>query len=274
MIPDRLTADNSEKYKASIRLWPDGLSFWGYIPAEKDSFFMESFRFDHTISAVESLKNIIFNHPCFSYIYQSFHVICVSGKYAMTSDHVFVEEEKERFFFFCHPKDKSLKTLVQPIKTLNATILFGIDKDIYAFLLRSLSSPQFIYSLSPLLVAWQKKSRQVHPKLMHVVIHQDSIDVLCVEQGNLLFVNSFQYHANNVHDVIYYIMYICKQTGFNQLEDYLTISGNKDRCLKILSVINKYVKQTVYLSAQLNDYQVALDDELTLDMIALMECGV
>ena len=274
MIPDKLTADNSEKYKVSIRLMPDGLSFWGYIPSEKDSFFIEVFLYDQTISAVESLKNIIFNHPAFSFIYQSFYVICVSGKYTMASDHVFIEKEKERFFFFCHQNDKSLKTLVQPVKTLNASILFGIDKEMYAFLLRSLSNPQFIYSLSPLLVAWQKKSLLVYPKLMHVVLHKNSIDVLCVEQGSLLFVNSFYYDNSNTNDVIYYIMYICKQTGFNQLDDYLTISGNHDLCRKILSIIDKYVKQTLYLPPTLHGYLVAYDQELTLDMIALVECGV
>jgi len=274
MIPDKLTADNSEKYKVSIRLMPDGISFWGYIPSEKDSFFMETFHYDHTSPTVESLKNIIFNHPAFSYIYQSFYVICVSGKYTMASDHVFVEKEKERFFFFCHPKDKTLKTLVQPVKELNASILFGIEKEIYAFLQRSLSNPQFIYSLSPLLVAWYKKSLHIFPKLMHVVLNKASIDVLCVEQGNLLFVNSFYYDNNNTNDIIYYIMYICKQTGFNQLEDYLTISGNNEDCRKVLSIIDKYVKQTVYLPSTLHGYQVAYDQELTLDMIALVECGV
>ena len=273
MIPDKLTTDNSEKYKVSIRLMPDGLSFWGYIPGEKDSFFMETFRYGQTMPAVESLKNIIFNQPCFSYVYQSFQVICVSGKYTMASDHVFIEKEKERFFFFCHPKDKTLKILIQPVKALNASILFGIDKEIYAFLLRTLSNPQFIYSLSPLLVAWHKKSLQVYPKLMHVVIHEDSIDVLCVEQGSLLFVNSF-HNDSTTNDIVYYIMYTCKQTGFNQFNDYLTISGNKDQCRSILSVVNKYVKNTVYLPATLNNYQVALDLDLTLDMIALVECGV
>ena len=274
MIPDKLTADNSEKYKVSIRLMPDGLSFWGYIPSEKDSFFIETFHYDLTLSTIESLKSIIFEHPGFSYVYQSLYVICVSEKYTMTSDHVFIEKEKERFFFFCHPKDKSLKTLVQSVKELNASILFGIDKEIYAFLLRTLSNPQFIYSLSPLLVAWYKKSLLIYPKLMHVVIHKDSIDVFCVEQGNLLFVNSFYYDNNNTNDIIYYIMYICKQTGFSQLQDYLTISGNHDRCRKVLSVVEKYVKQTVYLPPTLYGYQVAIDQELTLDMIALVECGI
>ena len=272
MIPDKLSADFSENYKVSIRLMPDGLSFSGYIPAEKDSFFMETFLYKPDIPVADSLQSVFFTNPCFSYPYQSCYVVDTIAKYTMVADPVFVEKEKERLFFFCHPKDKSLKVLVQPIKVLSASILFGVDKEIYAFLLRSLVNPQFIHSLSPLIIAWINKSRLVFPKLMHVVVHENTIDVLCVEHGELLFVNSYSYE--NFNDVIYYIMYICKQTGFNQLEDHLTISGKKTICLSVLSVINKYVKKTDYLHPQLNNYQVDEGQNLTLDMIALLECGL
>lgn len=272
MIPEKLTADNSENYKVSIRLMSDGLSFWGFIPSEKDSFFIETFLFDPDAAAVDSLKNIIFTHPCFSFVYHSFHVIIASGNYTVASEYVFIEKEKDRLFFFCHPKDKSLKTLVQPINALNASILFSIDKEFYAFLLRSLMNPRFIHTLSPLLIAWHKKSLMIYPKLMHVVINDFTMDVLCFEHGDLLFLNSFSFDNHN--DIIYYIMYICKQTGINQLEDYITISGNKTFCQPVLSVIKKYVKQADYLRPKLNDYQVALDQELSLDMIALIECGL
>jgi hypothetical protein len=190
----------------------------------------------------------------------------------MAPDHVFIEKEKDSLFDFCYPKDPSLKTLVQPVKALNASILFGVDKEVFAFLMRSLVNPQFIHSLSPLLITWQKKSLFVFPKLMHVVIHQSTMDVLCMEQGNLLFVNS--YNFENSHDIVYYIMYICKQTGFNQLEDQLTVSGYEDLCRTVLSVINKYVKKTDYLQQSDSDYQTTSERDHAFDTIALMECGL
>ena len=272
MIPVKLTADISNKYKVSIRLSPDGLSFWGYIPSEKDSFFMQAFPFDYDFPTVESLKNIVFNNPCFSFIYHSFHVICVGAKFTLTPDPVYVEKEKDRLFDYCFPHDPSLKTLVQPIQALNASIMFGIDKDVFAFLMRSLTNPLIIHSLSPLLTSWQKKSILVFPKLMLVDIRQNAMDVLCFEQGNLLFANSYNYDTGN--DIIYYILYICKQTSFNQLEDCLTISGVGDLCRNVLPVISKYVRKTDYLQQQITDYQVASDIEPTLDMITLMECGL
>ena len=272
MIPDKLTAEHSENYKVSIRLMPDGLSFWGYNPSEKDSFFMETFPFDDDLTTVDAIKQIVCKHDCITFAYQSFHVACVSEKFTLASDHVFIENEKERLFDFCFPRDESLKTLAQPVKSLNARILFGIDKEVFAFLLRSLASPQFIHALSPLLVAWHKKSLTVYPKMMHVAIHSHTMDVLCVEQGNLLFANSYQYEGS--HDIVYYVMYICKQAGFNQLEDHLTVSGNPSVCRTVLSVFGKYVAKVDYLQQQIVDYKVEALHAPTLDMIALMECGL
>ena len=271
MIPDKLTADYSENYEVSIRLMPDGFSFWGYIPAEKDSFFKETFFFDHELPVVDALKRIIFENPCFSYTYRSFHVICVSEKYTLAADHVFVEQQKERLFAFCHQADRSLKVIAQPVNALNTFILFGIDEEVYAFLMRSLVNPVFVHSLSLLLLAGHKRSVAVSRKLMHVAIHKSTIDVLCIEHGDLLFLNSYGYDTGS--DILYYIMYICKQTGFNQLDDYLTISGNQARCQPVLSIVNKYIKQVDYMQPALAGYQVTLTDEPPLDVIALIECG-
>ena len=272
MIPDKLTADLSEKYKVSIRLMPDGLSFCGYIPSEKDSLFIEFFPFDDELTMPDALKSIIFNHSCFSFHYQSCHIICVGGKYTIVPDHVFVEKEKDVLFDFCFPHDPSLKTLVQQVDALNASILFAIDNNVYAFLLRSLINPQFIHSISTLLITWHKKSLLMYHKLMHVDMHHNTMDVLCLEQGNLLYANSFRFENSN--DIVYYIMYICKQTGFNQLDDYITISGKQSLCRPVLSVISKYVKKTNFFQQQLNNYQTTAALEETPDVMALVECGL
>ena len=272
MIPDRLTADQSEKYIVSIRFVPDGLSFWGYIPGEKDSFFLETFCFNPELPTVEALKMIFFANPVFSLPYHTFYIISVSGNYTLVPGAVLIETEKNRLYEFCFPKDKSARILTQSIPSLEMMLLYSMDRDIYAFLLRSLTNTQFIHSLSPLLVAWYNRSLAVYPKLMHVEVHTDSIDVLCFNQGELLFVNSYRY--DNEHDIVYFILYIWKQTGLNQLEDYLTIGGYKPYSQKVLSIVGKYVQRTLFLKPVIKDYQVAIDQDVTLDMIALIESGV
>lgn len=272
-VPNTLTADNSEKYEVSIRLWPGGLSFSGYIPSDRDSFFIETISFDDNMSMAQSLKNIFFDNQCFSYIYRSLYVICVSGKYTLVPDNVFSDKNKDLLFSFCYYQDDGdMKVLAQPLKKLHSSLLFDIDSDVYEFLVRSLVNPQFIHSLSPLLALWKKKSLTYYPKQIYVFIHDHMLDIVCFEHGEILFINSFDYNTEN--DIIYYVMYACKQLNVNQLEDYFSFCGDKSDCLSVMSVIGEYIGQMDYLSPKMENYMVAVDQDVYMDVLTLTECGL
>lgn len=272
-VPNTLTADNSEKYEVSIRLWPGGLSFSGCIPSEKDSFFTETALFDDDMLIAQSLKGIFFDNPCFSYVYKSLYVICVSGRYTFVPDNVFLEKEKDRLFLFCHHRNgEEMKVLAQPLKKLSLSLLFDVNADVYEFLMRSLVNPCFIHCLSPLLTAWQKESLVCYPKQVYIFIHEELLDIVCFERGEMLFANSFAYETQN--DVIYYIVYVCRQLGINQLEDCLHFCGNKGDCYPIMSEVKKYIGQVDYLLPKMKDYIVAVDQDVYMDVLTLTECGL
>ena len=271
-VPDTLTVDNSERYKVSIRLWPGGLSFSGYIPMEKDSFFAEEVLFDSGVPVVQSLKGVFFENHSFSYSYKSFHVICASEKYTLVPDSVFSEKDKELLFSFCHKADKTKKILVQPIKGLNASLLFGVEHEVYEFLMRSLINPQFIHSLSPMIVSWQKNSFTCYPKQVYVIVRTDTFDVVCFERGELLFANTFDCETDK--DIVYYIMYVCRQLGINQLEDCIKFCGNDTKCRSVMSVVGKYIKQIEYFTPDVKNYQILSNKNASMDVVTLMECGL
>jgi len=271
-VPDTLTADNSEKYEVSIRLWPGGLSFSGYIPLTKNSFFNENVLFDGDSTIAQSLKNTFFDNQCFSYSYRSFYVIYASEKYTLVPENVFSEKDKSLLFSFCHKKEELGKILVQPLNSLQSMLLYDVDSDAYEFLSRSLSNPRFIHSLSPLLLSWQKKSLISYPKQIHVFIHGETLDIVCFERGEMLFVNSFDY--SNENDIVYFITYTCKQLDVNQLEDSVFFCGDKAKCLSAMSVVKKYIRQVNYLPPQTSNYTDATDMYISLDVVTLMECAL
>ena len=269
-VPDTLTVDNSEKYKVSIRLWPDGLSFSGYIPSEKNSFFTETIFFDDGMDIVRSLKNVFFENPCLSYIYKSYYIIFISGKYTLVPDDVFSEKSSDLLFSFCHEKDETGKVLIQPVDELNLSLLYEVNSDIFEFFVRSIVNPQFIHCLSPLLISWQKNSFACYPKQVYVYIHENILDIICFERGEVLFANSFNYEKDN--DIIYYIMYACKQTGVNQLEDNLYFCGDIEGCQSAISIIKKYISKADYLPPKMDNYSIATDKNVFIDVTALTEC--
>jgi hypothetical protein len=271
-VPDTLTIDNSEKYEVSIRLWPDGLSFSGYIPFEKDSFFTETILFAGDMNFSQSLKNIFFENPCFSYIYKSFDIIFISGKYTLAPNDVYSEKHNDLIFSICHRKGEAGKILIQPVDNLNFSLLYEVDNDAYEFLTRSIINPRFIHYLYPLLISWQTNSFTCYPKQIYAYIHDNILDVVCLESGELLFVNSFDYEKDN--DIVYYIMYACRHIGVNQLEDSLHFCGDKELCHSVMSVIKSYIGHADYLSPKMTNYSFASDKDVFIDALTLTECAL
>ena len=271
-VPDTLTVDNSEKYEVSIRLWPGGLSFSGYIPQEKDSFFSDEVIFDSDLPMSLSLKNTFFDNQCLSYLYRSLYVIYASEKYTLVPENVFSEKDKSLLFSLCHQQDKIGKILVQQLSNLQSFMLFNVDNDSYEFLMRSLVNPRFVHSFSPLLLVWQKMSLTSYPKQVHAFVHDNLMDIACFERGEMLFVNSF--NCDNDNDIVYYIMYACRQLDINQLEDSIHFCGDEAKCLSTMSVIGKYIKLTDYMPSRMKNYTVADDKDVYMDVVTLIECAL
>ncbi|MDR1723415.1 MAG: DUF3822 family protein [Tannerella sp.] len=271
-VPIALTADNSENYDVSIRLWSGGLSFSGCRISDRDDFFSGDVVFGNDISVVQSIKDIYFDNQCFSYSYNKLYVTCVSDRYTLVPDVIYSEKDKELLFSYCHKDDKGLKIIVQHIEKLNSWLLFGIDLKAYEFLVRSLVNPSFIHALSPLLILWQEKSFQDYPKQMYVVINDGFFDILCFERGDILFVNSFRFETDN--DILYFILYVCKQLGFNQLDDVIHFVGDKLKCNSVMSVVKDYIGRLDCFDAKSLNQKMPLDVNPGIDTVALLKCGL
>jgi hypothetical protein len=66
------------------------------------------------------------------------------------------------------------------------------------------------------------------------------MDAACYDKGSLLFLNSFD--IEDIADILYYILYIWKQTGIDQLEDQLLLSATPPVYQQLKEILQKYVQ--------------------------------
>lgn len=269
-IPDTLTADNSGKYIMSIRLRSDGFSFSGYSTSENDSFFYRNVEFDRAKSYVSSLKEFFFEHEFLTYSYKQTNLVCVTPQYTMLPEEVFQEKQKAELlsFSFSSPEGRCLSNL---LARESAEVVFGIDEEVYEFCSRSLINPSFIHHITPQLALWKQQSRKMIPRQLYVVLHRKIMDVVCYSQGTLLFVNSFEYEKTD--DILYYILYVWKQTGMDQEKDQLHIYGGASLRNALTATLRNYIQ---YIGpAEIPSDAYLLGSEIVhapLDLIALSVC--
>jgi hypothetical protein len=240
VLPEALTADRSGKYKVSIRLWPDGLSFAGCIPAEKESFFYKEIGLVRTGSYVQALKEAFFAHPFFAYPYKWTYVVCANCPYTLVPDNVFVEKQKDQLMAFTFTLPEA-KTLHESLDGLDAKILFGIQAEVYEFCTRSLIRPQYTHAITPLLTQWWQQNQGCYATQLYVALHEDTMDAACYKKGVLRFVNSFVFEC--VTDIVYYILYVWQQMGMEQENDQLLLLAPQAMYLKVKEILQNYVAQ-------------------------------
>lgn len=270
-LPERLTAEQSEKYIVSIRLAPGGFSFSGYNPEEAGSAFYRFVPNGKPQSDLRALEEFFFANECLSWKYKKTYLLTPDAPYTLVPDAYYDEKRKDAFLSFNYT-DASGHVLVNRLKPAGAVLLYALPDDVYEFCSRSFLKPEFLHATTVLLTRWQKQGQHALYKELYAVVGERSLQVACLApQGKLLFSNRFEAHS--VQDCLYYLLYIWKQNGLDQLKDRLYYQGEPSRCEELRQLLGAYVK---YVSAIPLPSEVYLrGDALSgapLDLIYLSVC--
>lgn len=269
-LPDKLTVDNSANYIMSIRLRSGGLSFSAHDPSAPPSFFYRTVEFDRSKPYVSSLQEVLFEHDFFSYVYKQIRVIEVSSHYTLVPDAYFLEKQKAELLSFAFSAPEG-RVLHNPLQEEPAEVVFGINEEVYEFCSRSLLNPKFIHHITPQLRLWKKQSLTLLPKQMYVVLHPKMMDVACYAQGKLLFANSFDLERPD--DILYYLLYIWKQTGMDQQKDQLKMGGDPALRASLTQTLRTYLQYIDLLEIPSEAYLWGAEvAQAPLDLIALSIC--
>ena len=264
-VPDTLTAVNSGKYIVSIRLWSDGFSFAGIIPEEKNSLFYSETELNRTKPYVQVIKDILFAHPFFTFSYKRTYVICANRQFTLIPENVFVEKQKEQLMSFVFSSPET-KTVYKKLEELDSTILYGIQQEVYDFLSHTLINPIFTHAISSQLVQWKNQSLIQYSKQLFVALHEDTMDTACFYRDTLLFINSFQ--IDTTADILYYILYIWKQTDMDQQKDKLILFANTQIYQTLKETLQTYLLQIEFIQHCQTDTGLIVPSDIT----ALFQC--
>ncbi|MDR2469054.1 MAG: DUF3822 family protein, partial [Tannerella sp.] len=243
---------------------PGGLSFAGHIPSEKDSFFYAETSFDRVRPYVQVLKETFSEHAFFAYPYRQTYVVCADRMYTPVPARAFAAKHTEALMSFVYLSPTS-KALHEPIEELELELLFSFPEEAYTCCSHSLTLPQFTHAITHNLRRWRRQSARTLPRQLCVSVHERIMDAACFDRGTLLFLNSFE--VESVADMLYYILYIWKQTG---TADELLLSAAPPLYGVLADTLRKYVSHIAPLhpSAEVEAGKALVP----LDIISLFGC--
>lgn len=195
----------------SIRVCTDGLSFCVYAPSEAEPYKYITYKVNHTISLAANLKQALLNEPVLQEEYQRVNVLVTTPKFTTVPVVHFKSEEIEDIFNFNFPKEPPQHISYNVLRRSGIAIIFGLEKNIYQLIRDDFPRARFYASASTLIEFFAEKSIFGNNKKMFVYLHESEMTVYCLNQGVMLFVNTFP--VKTVDDIQYFILNVWQQLG-------------------------------------------------------------
>ena len=254
----------------SIRLWPGGFSFSAYNPEEAQSFFFRDLEFDEAIPYKQSLKELFFSNDCLVWNYKRTKVLCVTRQYTLAPDEYTVNRKRSDFLnynFFSPDK----RCLSNPLDDEPAELIFAINEDVYEFCSRSLTNPIFIHQMTSQIIMLKKQCRSEKRAHMFALVRRSMVDICCFNGNRLLFANTFTYDQPS--DFLYYLFYVWKQVGMDQLNDRLSISGDSAVTGRAMLSIHSFIKHVDRIEIPAKAYYLGGEIiQAPIDLIFMSVC--
>ena len=161
--------EKTENYILSIRLRNDGCYFAISDPTTNNSYKGQNIVFPPTGNTpLQSIEEAVYNQPVLLKTFRKTYIILQSSRFTLIPQSIEPEADKLNIYYdFCFP-DHTDKILCNEWQRNQLYNLFGVNKDIYAFLKRTFDNPLFLHQLTPLCEYFYKRSKVGNNSKMYI----------------------------------------------------------------------------------------------------------
>ena len=243
-LPENIDLGHSDEYNLSIRLAPDGFSFYIFSPGDPSVFHFQETSLGNKLSYIDHIKKVIFDLGFFSQVFNKTTVTTVSPQYTLVPDPFFDKKKVKEIFHFNFHEPQGV-VLSEASSTGSWHVLFNVQEEVHAFLLRNLWNPVFSHHITPLLRLFGAEQKEEKTKRCFVDFHDHLVSIVCFEDDRLLSANTLS--SVNPHDTTYHIASIWEKLKLNQTTDRLCLSGNIEAHKTEVDILKKLIRRVEYI---------------------------
>lgn len=262
-LPDNIDLAQSEKYRLSIRLTPNGFSFLIFLETDSTVHYFHESIYSINLSPIENIKKVFFESNLFIHPFKKISVYVVSTRYTFVPHELFNKSCVDKYFKFNFNGDAG-NILYNSIKEHDLNVLFDIDEEVYAFLYRNLWNPIFL-NFTTHLIPFFTTYGYTDKKRAFVVFHDKMITISCFDSEVLLSTNTMTYSSQN--DIMYYVVNIWDKQSFDQNNDYLYLSGDTDNNMESILTLRQIIKNVNDVVIPKNMYTDSTTSNIPTDIL-------
>ena len=264
----QLTGNKTLQARLTIRVSKNTLSFSVVDREAEHQVIYEPYTVKSGVSMAANLRQAFKESDLLQRGYQKVRVY-IDTPILLVPIEEFHEEDLDVLYqhaFTGHHSDAILYR-VQP--ALNVVAVFPINKDFKMVVEDNFRDVRFTPIMQPM---WhylhQRSFTGIHRKL-YAYFHDKKLDLFCFDKNRFKFFNSF--NAAHAKDALYFILYVWKQLGLDQMQDELHVSGEVPDKDWFLYNSKLYIRKTFLLNpaAEFNRAPITEIKGMPFDLLAL-----
>jgi len=241
-IPPPIDLTHPENCCIALLLHPERYSFLLYSATDSEVYFFAEDQPEHLSDALASFKDWYFENDFFSFSFKRVSIITHTNDFTYLPNEIDPEKYAEEFLGYILT-DNGGVALHNRVAGCGFSVAYRLPEAVYDFFTRSFEAPEFIHYTVPLIEYFAPKSKTAGAKTMVVDMLYGDITLLCFESDKLLLCN--QYQTNRIQDAVYFILFTWKQMKFNQLSDFILLSGNASDNSELTEKLGCFIQNTL-----------------------------
>lgn len=239
MVTNKPTQTN---LKLSIQVSLDGLSFCILDTNQEEFIFFKRLNFERQLDPVTILKKIELEYKNEKALQQEIGEISLifdNPLYTLVPSKFFIEEQASNYLKF---NTRILKTdfiAHDEINTARAVCVYIPYANIINYFFDKYGEFEYKHSISVLLENLLKKEKNNSPRV-YLYNKPGSYDLVVIEEGKLIFCNSFQYETPE--DFLYYLLFTAEQLNLDPEKFDLQLFGNISEESDLYQLAYTYIK--------------------------------
>lgn len=237
----------SGTYNLCLQVNYKGLTYAVYDEQQQLYLMFRKHRFNqvYLVSDLEEAINHAFrSDETLGCTFRGVRFIGYTRQTTLVPDCYFENEKMHDYLSFNHAGDIDHELFNNVLPQQNLRNIFALPPELISTVMRHFKKVEFMSQTTTFLRhAFCKTNNHAQPAL-HIGLNPEFFDIAYIKDDALQLYNTFQYTGEN--DLLYYLLFVCKQLGIDTAATPLYLSGEYIAKLTYFETLKRYVPLTSY----------------------------
>jgi hypothetical protein len=257
LIDRSYNRDHSGHQTLCLQTDRSGLSFTVYDEKNRDFVVFRRYKFENVVITGDHIRQIIAvldRDELLNLPFHSVRFLAYSQQSTLVPADYFDSERLEDYVQFNLGSETEGEYFTNHIHPADVYNVFVLPRALVSLVTLHFKKIDISSQATPFIWNATRNGVDMQQAGIHIGLNADFFDLAALGEGKLLLYNTFQYVSET--DLLYYVVYVCKQLNLNMSELPLLLSGELSSRMAYFETLKAYFPETRYVNTSGN-FQVA-----------------